>query len=79
MEDVMENPGKGGQQGGRGLDKEHEITNTETGEKRQITQRDWKDQGKELRSQGWARAEDDQDADDVDPDADTGTGGVEEV
>jgi hypothetical protein len=62
----MDNPGKGRQeQGGQGLDKEHEITNAETGEKRNITQREWKDQGKDLRSQGWARAGDEQDGEEV--------------
>jgi hypothetical protein len=66
----MDNPGKGkgqgGQQGGKGLDKEHEITNTETGEKRQITQREWKDQGQQLRSEGWARAEDEVEEEELD-------------
>jgi hypothetical protein len=53
----METPGRG-----RGLDKEHEIsrTNPETGEieTRTITQREWKDNGKTLRAEGWTRPED---------------------
>jgi hypothetical protein len=58
----MDNP-KGGKQGGKGLDKEHEITNPQTGEKRTITQREWRDGGKELREQGWERPEGEEDQD----------------
>jgi hypothetical protein len=48
-------------QGGKGLDKEHTIarSNPDTGgvETRVITQREWKDQGKQLRADGWSRPE----------------------
>jgi hypothetical protein len=58
----MEGRGRIPGQGGQGLDKEHEIsrTNPETGEEetRTITQREWKDSGKQLRDEGWTRDED---------------------
>lgn len=59
----MEGRGRAGQ-GGHGLDKEHEITRTnpDTGEEetRTITQREWRDEGRLLREQGWTRPEDEE-------------------
>lgn len=57
----MDTPSRGR---GKGLDKEHEITRTnpETGEMetRTITQREWKDSGRQLRASGWTRPEDEE-------------------
>lgn len=44
--------------GGRGQDKQHTIRNPTTGEERQITQREWREQGKALREQGFQRPDD---------------------
>lgn len=48
-----------------GLQKTHTLsrTNPETGEveTRDVTQQEWKNEGKALRSEGWARPEDEDD------------------
>jgi hypothetical protein len=69
----MDNPGRGQ---GKGQDKEHEITNTETGEKRTITQREWREQGQQLRADGWARAEDEAEEGDVEAEEGEPEGGA---
>lgn len=50
-----------------GQQKLHGITNATTGEKRQITQEDWKLNGKALRAEGFTRDEEDTE-EVVDPD-----------
>ena len=61
--DQMEEPGKSGQAPGQ--DKTHTITNPTTGESRMITQREWREQGRDLRDQGFVR--DDGVTDDEEP------------
>jgi len=62
MEDKNKGQGRGqgqGRAGGApGQQKTHTITNAETGEERQITQQEWRTEGKALREQGFARPED---------------------
>lgn len=58
-----------GQQGNRGQgragqapgqQKVHTVSNPETGEEREVTQQEWREQGAELRAQGFTRPEDDE-------------------
>ncbi len=43
----------------KGQQKSKEMVNTTTGERKQITNEDWRVSGKSLRLQGWTREDDD--------------------
>jgi hypothetical protein len=43
-----------------GQQKVHTIKNEATGEEREITQQEWREQGRELRAQGFTRPEDEE-------------------
>lgn len=42
-----------------GQEKLHTIKNTATGETKEITQEEWRTNGKQLRAEGWVRVDDD--------------------
>jgi hypothetical protein len=48
-----------GENPGQGQSKLHKIRNESTGEEREVTQTEWREQGKSLREQGFVRVDED--------------------
>jgi hypothetical protein len=53
----------------KGQQKLHTITNTTTGETKQVTQEDWRLNGKQYRAEGWTRPDDDTEIEPPEPPA----------